>query len=311
MLKTLLILLISIALYADILTPLPQHPDYDKKKAALGKELFFDPILSRDGSIACVNCHTLPGSGADSNPVSIGVEGRHGNIQSPTVLNARYNFKQFWDGRAEDLYEQAKGPIENPVEMGNTLEHMLSTLQKSHYKEDFQKVYKDGLSIHNVLDSIAEFEKALVTPNSKFDKYLRAETGLSTQEVKGYELFKTKGCISCHSGINIGGAMFQKFGIIFDLYEVDPDRMQRTVDLGRYNVTHNPEDRYYFKVPTLRNIALTAPYFHDAKAKTLKDAIKTMYFYQLGFQIKEQDLDAIEAFLKTLTGQTPEILQEH
>jgi len=307
--KITFILLLPLLLAADVLIPLPKKVSYDKAKASLGKKLFFDPILSRDGTIACVNCHLLPGSGADSRAVSVGIGGRHGNIQSPTVLNARYNFKQFWDGRAENLYEQAKGPIENPVEMGNTLQNMLATLQESHYKADFKKVYKDGLSIHNVLDAIVAFEKALVTPNAKFDKYLRGEGALSPSEARGYALFKEKGCVSCHNGINIGGRMFQKFGVLFDINELNSPRMNTQADLGRYNVTHNPQDKYYFKVPTLRNIALTAPYFHDAKTKTLDDAVRTMYFYQLGIYPNKREVTSVVAFLKTLTGETPEILQ--
>lgn len=305
-----IITLLSFTLYADIIKPLPQSVLYDKKKAELGKELFFDPILSKDGTIACVNCHNLPGSGAESSSVSTGINHQQGPINSPTVLNAKYNFKQFWDGRADTLYDQAIGPITNPIEMGNSLKNMIETLEQSeHYVKKFKKIYGE-LSIHNVLDAIVTFENTLVTPNSKFDKFIRKEITLSPQEARGYELFQDKGCISCHNGINIGGSMFQKFGAVLDLNEMEGRRLSNSSDLGRYNITKREEDKYVFKVPSLRNIALTAPYFHDAKAKTLREAIDTMALHQLGIKLQNRDLLDLEAFLKTLSGETPSILIE-
>jgi len=306
----LLFLLSLLHLQAQIVKPIPIQNDYDKSKAKLGQELFFDPSLSRDGTIACVNCHTLPGSGAESSDVSTGINGQQGPINSPTVLNARYNFKQFWDGRAETLLDQASGPITNPLEMGNTLERMLQTLkQNKHYTTEFKKVYKK-LTTENVLDAIVEFEKALTTPNAKFDKFLRHEVNLTKEEMYGYKLFQDKGCISCHNGVNLGGSMFQKFGAFIELNETDRQRLHNGVDLGRYNVTGRDEDKYVFKVPTLRNIELSAPYFHDAKAKTLNEAIKTMALHQLGQELDTKDVNALESFLKTLTGETPAILVE-
>lgn len=300
-------LLIS-SLNAVILKPIPQKITFNKAKVELGKELFFDPILSKDGTIACVNCHILPGSGAESSSVSTGINNQKGPINSPTVLNARYNFKQFWDGRADSLYEQASGPITNPIEMGNSLENMLDTLKDSeHYQTAFKKTY-GSLTIDHVLDAIVEFEKTLITPNAKFDKFLRHEIALSPQETRGYELFQNKGCISCHNGINLGGSMFQKFGAIIDLNEIDTNISTNKTDLGRYNITKREQDKFVFKVPTLRNVALSAPYFHNATAKTLKEAIKTMAFHQLGVNINETEIQNIEVFLKTLTGETPSTL---
>lgn len=296
------------SLYADIIKPIPQKITFDKAKVELGKELFFDPILSKDGTIACVSCHILPGSGAESSSVSTGIYNQKGSINSPTVLNARYNFKQFWDGRADSLYDQASGPITNPVEMGNSLKNMLNTLKDSaHYTNAFKKTY-GSLTIHNVLDAIVEFEKTLITPNAKFDKFLRHEVALSPQEARGYKLFQDKGCISCHNGINIGGTMFQKLGAIIDLNETGTNISANKTNLGRFNVTKREQDKFVFKVPSLRNVALTAPYFHNASVKTLKEAIKNIALHQLGEDLPKRDIQDIESFLKTLTGETPSTL---
>ena len=281
--------------------PIPQKIEYNKEKALLGRELFFDTLLSRDNSVACISCHNIYNGGADARPVSQGFEGKRGNIQSPTVLNAVFNFRQFWNGRAADLYEQAEGPLNNPVEHNMTpslIEQRLK--QNAHYAKEFNTLYKDGVTYKNAIDAIVEFEKALITPNSKFDRYLQGKTKLTKKEKQGYTLFKQFGCISCHNGRNIGGNSFAKIGM-FTPYQNDREYPDR------YSLTHNPLDKNVFKVPTLRNVALTAPYFHDASQKTLKDAIKAMGFYNLGMELTPDEIDAIEAFLKTLTGKLPEI----
>ena len=281
--------------------PIPQKIPYDKEKALLGRELFFDTSLSRDHSVACISCHNIYNGGADARAVSIGFEGKEGNIQSPTVLNAVFNFRQFWNGRAKDLYEQAEGPLNNPVEHNMTPALIKQRLEENpRYKEKFEALYKDGVSYKNAIDAIVEFEKALITPNSKFDLYLQGKAKLTPKEQRGYTLFKQYGCISCHNGRNIGGNSFAKIGM-FTPYE----NIKEYPD--RYILTHNPEDKNVYKVPTLRNIALTAPYFHDASRKTLKEAIKAMGFYNLGVGLSDDEIDAIEAFLKTLTGKLPEI----
>ncbi len=285
----------------EAILPIPQKVPYDKKRALLGRELFFDTSLSRDNSVACISCHNIYNGGADARTVSVGFEGKKGNIQSPSVLNAVFNFRQFWNGRAKDLYEQAEGPLNNPVEHNMTpklIEQRLKANPK--YKRKFETLYKDGVSYKNAIDAIVEFEKALITPNSKFDLYLQGKSKLSKNEEHGYRLFRQLGCISCHNGRNIGGNSFAKIGM-FTPYE----NLKEYPD--RYAITRNPLDKNVFKVPTLRNIALTAPYFHDASQKTLKDAIKAMGFYNLGIELNKEEIDAIEAFLKTLTGELPEI----
>ena len=287
----------------ELISPLPLSVEYDINKAMLGKKLFFDTRLSGDNTIACVSCHIIDAGGDDNVQFSSGIDGQLGGANSPTVLNSRYNFVQFWDGRAKDLKEQASGPIHNPVEMGSNFKQVISKLSKDTiYQQEFMKLYKDGITGENITDAIAEFEKALVTPNSRFDQYLRGNTTiLSKDEVEGFELFKSLGCIACHNGINIGGNLFQKIGIMEE-YEVDDS------NLGRYNVTKDEEDKHYFKVPTLRNIALTAPYLHDGKISTLQETIKLMIIKQLGKEADKQEVIKIEKFLFTLTGQTPKIM---
>lgn len=292
----------GVAIGSEPIKPLPQNVVYDRAKAALGKKLFHDPILSVDGTVACVNCHLLENGGDDDRSFSIGIKGQEGDINSPTVFNAVYNFRQFWDGRAKDLKEQAKGPIENPVEMGHSIHHAIEKL-KAHpgYAQTFERLYTDGVTAENMVHAIAEFESALITPNAPFDRYLRGdENAISKDAKKGYKLFKSKGCIVCHHGINIGGNLYNKFGI----YEVSSSS-----HLGRYNVTKRDEDKFVFKVPTLRNIALTAPYMHDGRAKTMEHAVLIMTQYQLGRHMEKDEIRAIVEFLKTLTGEKPEILR--
>lgn len=288
----------------QLIAPLPQSVEYDSAKAALGRELFTDTILSRDKTVACVSCHSFEHGGADPRPVSFGVKGRKGNIQSPTVYNARFNFKQFWNGRAENLEEQADGPIHNPMEMAIDRDIVVARLNRSpHYPGKFRLVYGPGpITYAKVIDAIVEFEKALVTPDSKFDRYLRHETTLTPLEAEGYRRFKEYGCTTCHNGINIGGNSFQKMGL-FVPYHFDVDVPDR------FAVTKKEKHKNVYKVPTLRNIALTAPYFHDASSPTLEDAVKKMSHHNLGNEMSEEDVKAIVAFLKTLTGNPPAVLQ--
>jgi len=266
----------------------------------LGKKLFFDPILSKDGTISCTTCHDLQSGGDDGLKFSSGIKGQKGGVNSPTVYNSGYNFRQFWDGRAKDLKEQAKGPITNPVEMGHTLEGAVEVLRKnSVYVQAFGSIYPEGITQENIVDAIAEFEKALITPNAPFDQYINGNKEAINSEVKkGYQLFVSKGCILCHHGINIGGNMYNKFGVFEDA---------NSSNLGRYNVTKQEEDKYFFKVPSLRNVAQTAPYMHDGRIDKLREAVLLMSQYQLGREMKAEDIDAIVLFLQSLTGEMPEI----
>ena len=279
--------------------------DINLDKAKLGKLLFSDPLLSKDGTVSCHSCHNLSLGGADGRDVSLGIENKKGNIQSPTVLNARYNFKQFWNGRVNTLKEQADGPLHNPLEMAMDKKQIEKYLNGSNsYKKQFKKVYKtNSVSYKNAIDAIVEFEKALVTPNSRFDQFLYKKIALSDDEREGYILFKTLGCVTCHNGINVGGNSFQKFGLM--------NNMPHIINtLDRYAITKNVRDKNIFKVPTLRNIEYTAPYFHDASSKTLYDAIKKMGFLNLGITLEEYEIQQLLAFLNSLSGEQATILKK-
>jgi len=290
---------------SEPIEPIPRHLDYDPQKAELGFLLFLDPKLSEDGSTACVSCHSFDHGGADPRPVSIGVHGKKGAANAPTVYNAYFNFRQFWNGRAKNLKEQADGPIHNPVEMAMNDKKITAYLRSNPlYAKTFRHIYHQEARFEDLLDAIAEFEKALYTPDCKFDRYLRHETKLTPLQQKGYRLFKRLGCITCHNGINIGGNSYQKMGLIIP-YPWSPS------DPDRYAVTRNPSDKNIYKVPTLRNIVLTAPYFHDGRTATLEEALKKMAYHNLGFDLNEEETEALIAFLKTLTGKKPTILKKH
>ena len=285
------------------ITPIPAVTTTDDAKVELGKMLFFEPRLSKSGFISCNSCHNLATGGVDGLPSSIGHAWQLGPINSPTVLNARYNFVQFWDGRAANLREQAAGPIENPGEMAATHELAIEVLASiPEYVTLFEAVYESGdITITEVTDAIATFEETLVTPNSRFDQWLGGDDhALTAQELEGYELFQAKGCTACHNGVGVGGTMYQKLGIVKPF---DTDK----ATLGRYNVTGNEADKYFFKVPLLRNIELTAPYLHTGSVWELEEAVAIMAEYQLGVPVSDQEKTKIAAFLKTLTGEQPEI----
>lgn len=291
----------------DLLSPiLPLVPveGLDPGRVALGERLFHDARLSADHSVACANCHNLAAGGVDGQRFSFGIGGAQGNINAPTVLNSAYSVAQFWNGRAATLEEQAAGPIQNPVEMGATWSQVLSRLgQDDKLVAEFRRLYGDGLTANNLLDAIATFERSLVTVNSRFDRYLRGDRQVLTRlEEEGYRRFREYGCVSCHQGMLIGGNMFQKFGVLGDYFA---GRTLTEADLGRFAVTGREEDRHVFKVPSLRNITRTAPYFHDASAATLEQAVLIMARYQLGRELSGEDVEAIVAFLGTLDGELP------
>jgi cytochrome c peroxidase len=271
------------------------------ERVALGRRLFHDPRLSKDDSVACASCHDLARGGADARPVSLGAAGQPGIINSPTVYNSGFNFSQFWDGRAATLEAQVDGPISSPTEFASDWPSILKKLGKdSDLSAAFGKAYPDGLTAANVRQAIAEFERSLVTP-SRFDRFLKGDTqALNAAETRGYGLFRSYGCAACHQGVNIGGNLYQRLGVVKDYFQ---GRAVKQADLGRYNVTHNPEDRHVFKVPSLRDVALTAPYFHDASAATLEEAVSIMARYQLGVELPVEDRADLVAFLKTLTGE--------
>ena len=273
----------------------------DPAKVELGKQLFFDPRLSRSGFISCNSCHNLSMGGSDNLPSSIGHNWQQGPINSPTVLNSSLNLAQFWDGRAADLKEQAAGPIANPMEMAFTHILAIDVLRSiPQYRESFKTVYKtDEITLDEVTDAIAEFEKTLVTPNSRFDLWLKGDRQAITQtELEGYELFKSIGCVACHNGPALGGNSFQKMGLVAP-YQTDNKAE------GRAAVTGKDADRFNFKVPTLRNVEMTYPYFHDGAANTLAESVDIMGRLQLGRKFSADENARIVAFLKTLTGDQP------
>ncbi|TDG25693.1 c-type cytochrome [Paraburkholderia silviterrae] len=287
----------------DPVQPLPHALATDPRKVALGMQLFHDPRLSVDNSISCASCHSLSTGGVDNRKRSLGVRGQLGGVNAPTVFNAALNHMQFWDGRAATLQEQAGGPPLNPVEMASaSWDQIVGKLNADpSFSQAFVKVYPDGLSGPNITDAIAEFEKTLLTP-SRFDAWLRGNSeALNSEEVRGYQLFKSVGCASCHVGANLGGQSFERMGRAGDYFAARGDALT-DADNGRENVTHDTRDRQWFKVPGLRNVALTAPYFHDGSVTDLREAVRKMAQYQLGTTLSEADVDALTAFLNALTG---------
>ena len=289
--------------------PIPEAIDVDPRKVELGRTLFHDPVLSKDDTVSCASCHDLSSGGDDGLKVSIGIDGRPGVINSPTVFNAGFNFKQFWDGRAKTLDAQIDGPVQSPIEMGNLWPEVVTKLyQADGYPAEFAAIYPDGINRKNVKNAIAEFVRSLITPNSRFDRWLKGDDhALSPLEKEGYALFKDYGCSSCHQGVNVGGNMFQVFGVLNDYFKKRGDITD--ADLGLYNITGNEEDRHSFKVPSLRMAAHTAPYLHDGTAETLRDAVDAMFEFQLGREAPDEDKDAIVAFIKTLAGESEEMSQ--
>jgi cytochrome c peroxidase len=303
----LLFFLLSFSLSAteplnEPILPITNDHNSDPELLSLGRKLFNDKRLSKDGSISCASCHALHKGGADGRKVPIGIQQQLGTINTPTVFNSSLNFKQYWDGRAENLSDQIDGPIENEAEMGSSWPAVMALLkQDSIYQKKFKKCFDKGITINNVKKAIVSFEHSLITPNSRFDLYLKGnKNAITADEFTGYNLFKQYGCISCHQGMAVGGNLFQKLGIMKDYFA---DRGNITnADFGRFNVTQLEFDRFVFKVPSLRNVELTAPYLHDGSAETLDAAISTMMVYQLGVEPIEIDVQLIAKFLKTLTG---------
>ncbi|MBR2221360.1 MAG: cytochrome B6, partial [Campylobacter sp.] len=241
-----------------MITPLPTSIPYDKEKAMLGKQLYMDTSLSKDGKVSCNTCHDLKRYGVDNEIFSIGADGVLDEpFNSPTTFNSVFNFVQFWDGKAKNLADQAKNPFINPKEMAlkDEAEVVKRVESNAKYKASFDKIYGQ-ITMQNITDAIAEFEKTLITPNAPFDRYLNGdENAISSQAKRGWEAFKSNGCVACHQGQNVGGTMYQKIGI----FEPYPNQE----NLGRYEITKIESDKMVFKVPSLRNVAKTAPYYHD------------------------------------------------
>jgi cytochrome c peroxidase len=273
----------------------------NQKYVDLGRKLYFDPRLSKSGFISCNSCHNLSAGGTDNLKTSIGHNWSKGPINSPTVLNSSLNLAQFWDGRAADLQEQAAGPIANPGEMAFTHQLAVDMLRSiPGYVDEFKDIFGNReITINEVTLAIAAFEETLVTPNSRFDQWLKGnKEAINSMELAGYNLFKNSGCVACHNGPAVGGNSFQKMGVVEPYIASSPAE-------GRSAVTGNDADRFNFKVPTLRNVELTYPYFHDGEADTLTQAVDIMGRLQLGRKFTDEENAQIVAFLKTLTGDQP------
>ncbi len=310
-LRALIVSLLSIGTIAappamsadEPIQPIEAYKPKNPKMVELGEMLFFDPRLSKSGFISCNSCHNLSMGGSDNMPSSVGHKWHQGPINAPTVLNSSMNLAQFWDGRAKDLKDQAGGPIANPGEMAFSHALTVDVLRSiPQYRDRFKQVFgSDQINIGMVTDAIAAFEETLVTPDSRFDKWLKGDkTAINQTELEGYKLFKESGCVSCHNGPAVGGASYQKMGIH------EPYKTTSKAE-GRFAVTGKDADRFMFKVPTLRNVELTYPYFHDGAAATLEQAVDTMGRLQLGRKFSKDENAKIVAFLKTLTGKQPDI----
>ncbi len=289
----------------EAIRPVQDSVPVDMRKVILGNLLFHDVRLSADNTVSCSSCHGLNTGGVDNKPFSEGVGGQHGGVNAPTVFNALYNFVQFWDGRAATLADQAAGPPLNPVEMAcKSFDEICDKLKAdAAFSKAFTEVYSDGINEANITNAIQEFEKTLLTPNSRFDKYLKGDmAALTTEELAGYDLFKKYNCATCHVGENMGGQSYELMGIKQD-YFADRGTELTVEDNGRFKETKNERDRHRFKVPGLRNVALTAPYFHDATQATLEDAVRAMGKYEVGVDLSQQEVKQIVAFLQTLTGE--------
>jgi cytochrome c peroxidase len=279
------------------------------EKRELGAMLYFEPRLSVSHSISCNSCHIVGMGGVDVQETSIGHRWQRGGRNAPTVLNSVFNTAQFWDGRAKDLEAQARGPISNPVEMGSPEPHVTEQPKGiPGYVEKFKAAFPgeaEPITLENAQKAIAVFEATLITPNAPFDKYLKGDAAaLNDEQKQGLQLFMDKGCSSCHNGINLGGTMYAPFGVV----EKPGADLLPATDKGRFEVTKTVDDEYVFKVPTLRNVALTPPYFHTGKSWDLRQAVAVMGTSQLGAQLTDDEITKITAFLHSLTGEQPKVV---
>ncbi|WP_370651497.1 cytochrome-c peroxidase [Luteitalea sp. TBR-22] len=298
-----------------IFSPIPLTPPALPGNAAtpakveLGKKLYFDPRLSASHAISCNSCHVVGMGGVDGGETSIGHKWQRGGRNAPTTLNAVFNMAQFWDGRAADLEEQAGGPMRNPVEMASAPKDVLAQLSSiPGYVAAFRDAFPgqaQPVSLANAQKAIAVFEATLITPNAPFDKYLRGNaSALSAVQKEGLGLFVNKGCVMCHNGVNVGGGRYAPFGQV----QKPPAHLLPPGDKGRLAVTGQQSDAFVFRTPTLRNVTLTAPYFHTGRAWDLREAVRVMGTSQLGATLSDREADAVVAFLESLTGEQPRVV---
>lgn len=285
--------------------PIHDSIPVDIRKVILGDMLFHDTRLSADNTVSCATCHSLNTAGVDNKQFSVGIKEQVGGVNAPTVFNAHYNFVQFWDGRAATLAAQAGGPPLNPIEMGHkSFDDICKVLSEDKaFEKVFMEVYPEGFTEATITDAIQEFERTLITPNSRFDKYLKGDKNILTaEEINGYDLFKKYNCATCHVGENLGGQSYELMGMRAD-YFGDRGTEITFEDHGRNKETKTERDMHRFKVPGLRNIELTGPYYHDGTKKTLEEAVIDMAKYEVGVNLTESETADIVKFLKTLTGE--------
>ncbi len=290
---------------SEPILPIPPPIELDEKKLRLGERLFHDPRLSRNDTTSCATCHDVARGGDDGLERSVGIDGHQTRRNSPTVLNSAFNFRQFWDGRARTLEEQVDGPIRHPGEMDSSWERAASKLAADpDFRREFEKVYAGGVRPATVKEALVAYVASLTTPGAPFDRYLMGrEDAISPLAREGYLIFKRKGCIGCHQGVNVGGNLFARLGAIEERGSEGAHAPEE--DLGRFEQTGREEDRHVFKVPGLRNVALTEPYFHDGSIDTLEGAIRVMARRQLGVTLKPREVEALAEFLSSLTGEPP------
>ena len=290
---------------AEPVRPIDKVLEYDAAKAALGYALYHDTRLSVDNTVSCATCHELQNAGVDNRQYSHGVNDQLGGVNAPTVYNAVYNFVQFWDGRAKTLADQAAGPPLNPVEMASeSFDQIIAKLKADRkFAKAFTEVYPDGLTEANITDAIEQFERTLITPDSPFDKWLRGDDdAITAEQLEGYELFKKYDCATCHAGQNLGGLTYELMGLRRH-YFAERGLELTNEDNGRFKETGVERDRHRFKVPGLRNIEHTWPYYHDGTRETLEEAVRDMGLYQSGVNLSDYEVASITSFLKTLTGE--------
>lgn len=293
-----------VAAHDRLFVPLPDRIEADADKVALGERLFHDAGLSRDGSVSCATCHPLDRFGVDNLPVSVGIEGRTGRFNAPSVYNAAFQLAQFWDGRSPTLADQALRPLTDPAEMDNTLEAVIAYLKAdAAYQAAFKRSYEGAITPASIADALEQFQRTLITPHSPFDRYLQGESGaLTPQQEEGFALFRARGCVSCHNGINLGGNLYQRSGALIAMpFTQKPDAWR-----GREAITGDRADRFFMKVPPLRNVAKTAPYLHDGSVSTLQEVVELMGWHQLGRNLPESEVAKLVAFLESLTGKLPD-----
>jgi cytochrome c peroxidase len=292
----------SIPLGEEPIAPVPREVPLDADKVRLGEKLFNDVRLSRGDTLSCASCHVLAEGGDDNQNRTPGSDGALLNFNASTVFNTALAFRFNWRGNFRTLEEQNEAVLLDPHLMNTTWEELLAKLRAdATYRDAFATVYGSDIAPADVLDALATFQRSLITPDAPFDRYLRGEhDAITPEEERGYELFKEFGCAACHQGVNVGGNLFQRFGIFHDPFSQWPIH---TADLGRFTITGEAKDRFVFRVPSLRNVAVTAPYFHNGRAETLEQAIEEMARSQLGRVLTGQEIELIAGFLRTLTGE--------